>query len=422
MKKLFTLITLIFIVSYTAFAQGESDEFINLSDNFNYRIGTPYKSKPYGKKLKNYFFGAYGDRFLSVKQVNNKLYIQFFDETKLNSAQESVYDDFEKGFHLEGLIQMKERFYLLYGAVDKKVERLYCREIDISTGALSNNKTELLSVDGKITTSEEVKGIRMEVFYGVITGISKKYDFHYSEDSTKLLVRYRHKPKFVRDDKNQDLIGCYVFDDSMNKLWGRDVEMPYTEDEMRNLGYTLNSEGQVKVLSNLCKNDTSGCVMSIFSIDGDNEKISECKIDMGGRVLVDLRLSINSNGNVFFVGPYADSSSERGCSDGLFWCEVHSDETIEYKFSPIASEITEQYREKNKKANKKGNPSNDKTTGMPFLEVEELIFDDKGNFLIFCEERFSRTFSNKDGDSKTVYFHKNILAAKVDKDGNIAWI
>jgi hypothetical protein len=49
------------------------------------------------------------------------------------------------------------------------------------------------------------------------------------------LVSYKLFPEERNDKKNYDKIGFHVFDDKMNKLWGAEYTMPYTEAIMDNM-------------------------------------------------------------------------------------------------------------------------------------------------------------------------------------------
>jgi hypothetical protein len=50
------------------------------------------------------------------------------------------------------------------------------------------------------------------------------------------------------DAVSRDVIGFYMFDKDLNKVWGNEVRMPYTEEMMDNIDYTVTSKGEAYLL------------------------------------------------------------------------------------------------------------------------------------------------------------------------------
>src|SRR5690606_16441195 len=84
-----------------------------------------------------------------------------------------------------------------------------------------------------------------------------KFDFQRSFDESKLLEQYRMKPAKKSDAVNHDVIGMSVFDQNLEQLWKKEVEMPYTEKKIDNLDYAIDSEGNTYILTKVYKDNST---------------------------------------------------------------------------------------------------------------------------------------------------------------------
>lgn len=75
------------------------------------------------------------------------------------------------------------------------------------------------------------------------------YNFVTSADKSKFLYTYALLPKERKDYLNHEVIGMHVFDEDLNKVFGGEFEMPYSEAKMDNLGYTVANNGTVYLLA-----------------------------------------------------------------------------------------------------------------------------------------------------------------------------
>jgi len=77
-----------------------------------------------------------------------------------------------------------------------------------------------------------------------------------SKNKKMVLFTYRLRPEKRNDKLNNDVIGMQVFDQDMNKQWGDEMKMPYTEAKMDNLSYIVSNEGSVYILAKVYEGET----------------------------------------------------------------------------------------------------------------------------------------------------------------------
>ena len=232
----------------------------NTSKDFKVIVSEPFKTvKTSGEiYLKNEDFA------LSFNFVKPGVFvIQSFDATDMHqiASAENQFQDRKSQF--ESIINLDERFYCLYSIYDKseKLQKLNAIEIDPKTAKFKDEGRILLSIDGKVTGKYQ-NGIR-EI---------DKFDTEFSRDGKHIMIHFRMKPDQRKDDLSYDNIGLYVFDASLNKLYGDIREMKYTEAQMDIVDYCVDNEGVVicwlrfiKVQTFLEKSETTRSLIIIFN-------------------------------------------------------------------------------------------------------------------------------------------------------------
>src|SRR5690606_35489736 len=85
------------------------------------------------------------------------------------------------------------------------------------------------------------------------------------------------------------------------KIWGKELKMPYTEEDMNNVAYGVSNSGDVKML--VTNNVTK--TFELFSISKDSElEISDLKIS-ADQLVRNLKMREDSEGNFVCAGFYA---------------------------------------------------------------------------------------------------------------------
>jgi hypothetical protein len=417
MKK--NLFIILFSLIISAFAHSQ----VKLSDEFSFELGKPYTvidaDEKYYYQIDNYI--------ITVKITNTEMTVQKFDASTLSFVKKLEVTDLPKGFGWEAITVYNNKFLLFYNSYDKPnvTEQLYYRELDLENMTFGSDNL-LCSVKGKITGTLFGKGFSFNT--------RDKFNFNYSYDSSKVLLQYRRKPVETDDAINHDSIGFFVYDKNFTLLWTKDVKMPYTEKKMSILEYSVDSEGNVYILTAVsdgsvdigkCMNGKSGYHIELLRIFATSKEIDKVTVTLKSKYINSISLFESPKNYMVCAGFYAKTKDKYN-ADGLFMFKVgKSGDAYDTASYEIPVEILNQYvSEKTQNKNEK-KESDDKAEFEDLVMRNVLICDD-GSFILVGEQYYSVTTTTTDSkgsvSSHTNYYYNDILAAKIGTDGKLAWM
>lgn len=347
--------------------------------------------------------------------------LQIFDKTfKTVKKQETVLlPEESKNFTNEGFFSVKNDFFWFYSTWDRKTEteRLFALPFDKSNLKFSNQTVKMIET-GRLTPYD-------------------KYRFNYSTDSTKMLVTYRVKPKEKRDKLNKDIIGFNLFDHQMNKLFATEIEMPYSEYDMNNLDYEVDSRGNIYMLTEVkINNSIDGEVdrdnknamrYELIRVDQKNNTLQRIKISLENKYTSSVILSEDLNHNIVIAGYYSDKKNSSG-ANGAYIIKLEYDannsvknlNTTYCEFPAETLKAYENERTKRKMDKKEKNDNLEATN----LSLDKLVFYPDGSVLVVGEEFYVVTHTHYNGKTTTTtytYHYNDILILKADKNGKTIW-
>jgi len=424
MKKIGLLVALTFVVS-TLFAQKDELDFKGVE------VGVPYPVVD--ARSKNYF--SYEDLIIGVKIDGKKFILQTYHTNKLTLEKIKIYEDFPKGFQVEEFLEINEKVYLFYSLWDKRntKEQLFYREINPESCSFMGKGQLLVTVNGKVSGSTYSKG-----FYSF--GTADKFDLLTSFDESKLLVQYRKYPKHKKDAINKDVIGLHVFDANLEKEWGKEVEMPYTEKKMDNLDYTVDNFGDAFMAVRVYRDNTTKLItkekeinydIELFKFEAGSGNLTQKKINLTtGKFMSSIRLFESGDDKIVVAGYYSDGGkngkSFSGIS-GLFKFDLvkgESEFNIAYYDIPVEI-ITQNMRKKDVAKNKKKEDKNGKAA-LEKLTPDSYFVSEDGSIVIIGEQYYvvAHTSRSSNGSTRTTYtyHYEDVLITKINKDGSLAWM
>lgn len=145
-----------------------------------------------------------------------------------------------------------------------------------------------------------------------------------SEDKSKLLFRYKVFPK-SRDKQDVENIGMIVLDQNMEKLWGREVQMPYPEEKMDIIDYLVKNDGKVCILNKVFngkdkkdgRNENKPNFRNeLLTYDGSSHELPVISIDPGSIFPYTTSINETHQGKILYNGFY--TKTEGGVVDGCF--------------------------------------------------------------------------------------------------------
>lgn len=231
MKK--ALLFLVSLFFFSAYAQNKK---------FIFKLGAEYGLPKKAEDLS--FFGNETDGIVNFSLKKDELFITRFHAQTLALTYERQIDlGSIRNMNSEMIVSFDNRYYWLRSDWDKDREKeiLYSNQVDVKTGKLDGTSKQL------IETRKLAGDVAMTGWYRYKK--VNKYQINYNADKTKLLVTYRVAPESRKDKNSYDIIGVYVFDNKMEKIWGKEFTMPYTEAVMDNEDFALDKYGNAYLLA-----------------------------------------------------------------------------------------------------------------------------------------------------------------------------
>ncbi len=410
--KIRNLATLAFIGTTFVSTVLAQDEKITTSKEFEYKVGEPYPVVDAAVKS----YTAIDGSVISFKMNSRSVTIQKFSGSPFSQESVKVYEDFPNGTVYEDDIETEDYVYLLYSVWDKpnKVEQLYVRAINLKTGEFENEGERIIAVEGKVTG-----------------GNGNKFKLATSFDNSKLLVRFRKKPESRNDKINHDVIGLYVFDSKLKQIWGKDVEMPYTEARMDNIDYAIGSNGDVFILTEVMKEgetrkfDREGNPNfdnQLIAISESGVEVNASEINVQGKFVTQASFFEGKDDALMIAGFYGN---RRGIqTDGIFYCSLTKDgRQADFKNFEIPLELIKQYMSQRNQERLERKEDKGKDLGMTNMVLRDILIHEDGSIFFAAEKYYVVSHTDtKTGTTTYDYYFEEMLAAKLDKNGELVYM
>jgi len=389
------------------------------------RKGIPYRVQDASER--HYF--SKGNEMLTIKVRGRFIIVQKFNTTTLKELSSKEFEHFPKPFVIEKIMEFNNRYFVFFSVWDKKnhLEQLYYQEISFAKANFIGEPKRIIKSSTKITgfftSAVSISGF---IPMGGVT--RDKFHFNTSYDNSKLLVQFRLYPDNKNDKVNYDKIGMYVFDGDIKPVWNKTIKMPYTEAQMNNLDYSVDSEGNAYILSQVYatkspKEIVKGKVnyhMEMLKVAKGSGFVEKIKVGLDNKLIQNVWIFETADNYMTCAGFYTDYDSDD--ANGIFTFRQNIDGRITNKTThAFPVELVNMYKKERiqKKNKKKGNSDFDN------LQLTQLVAQDDGSVVIIGEQRYTVTTtytSNGSTRTKTTYYYDDMLAAKINEDGNLAWM
>ena len=408
MKK--TLLILASITS-SVFAQTLSYSFSNEFETVKkhddmgfYKFSANEYAEVYYRKGDDMVFQIFDNDFKNVKK----------QETVILPEESKKYEN-------EGFYSIKNDYFWFYSTWDRKTEteRLFALPFDKDMFKFDSKELKMVET-GRLDPNN-------------------KYNFNYSTDSTKMLVTYRVKPREKRDKLNKDIIGFNLFDNKMNKLYSGEIEMPYSEADMNNLDYEVDTRGNIYMLTevkinnsldgevNKDKESRNAFRYELIRVNQKNNTLQAIKINLENKYTNSVVLSEDLNHDIVIAGYYSDKKNSTG-SNGAYIIRLEYDannsvKNVRTTYCEFPAETLKAYETERskKKMDKKDKDGDLEASNLTF---DKMVFYEDGSVLIIGEEYYVVTHTNYNGKTTTTtytYYYNDILVLKADKNGKTLW-
>lgn len=394
------------------------------------------------------FIGNAADGYIQVGHREGKsLSFQKFDASlHLTGETETDLDNLPRRYKSNLLSQIGNKYYWFFSSFDRgeDEETLFAQEIDLKAGAVKGSAKEvasssrLVAGQGGSTSYYSIWSSRRPISQ---YNSDQKWNFFYSFDKSKVLIQCRKKPEHRNDKISKDVIGFQVFDDNMNKLWNREIRMPYTEEMMDNEDYSVDSHGNVYMLAKVYSEHRSedrrypNYRFEILKWSKDQPEVQKIPFRFTDKFVSSAYITEDPQGNVI-VGGYYSKRRNSSSTDGIFLLKL--DQTTNEMNNvmkgvyPFPLEVMQQYE--SARAKRRLERKEDKGKGEDEnLMLSNIIIKADGSIEIFGEEAFITVQRNRTGgfgvngtggmtQTTYIYHFNDIMAMAIGSDGEMKWV
>lgn len=394
---------------------------VKISDDFSYEVSNPYEVVD---GFKAYF--SEDNEVLAFKYGGGNFTIQRFGGEKMNEIKRGEIPKSE-GFTIESVNKVGKKYYFFYSVWDRDAgnEQLFAREIDFEACKFAGEGELLFKVKGKVSGGFNAGGL---LGFGSTDG-GGKFKLTSSYDESKILIQYRKKPEEKNDALNKDVIGMYVYDAEMSVVWSGDIEMPYTEKKMNNLGYSIDSDGNTYILAEVYKDETTrrytkegdpNFDLELIKVGVSDQELVSTRIKLKDRFITDVGFFEGSAGEIIIAGFYGNN--KRGGTDGFFMSKIENNDLTDVRYYEVPVDVMKMYlseraQEKMERKDDRGDLS------MTNMVLRQIVFGEDGGITMYGERYFwVETYNPQTRTTTRTYYYQEIIGASIGADGELRWM
>ncbi len=394
------------------------------SKKFSFKLGDEYELPRKTEDLA--FFGNEKDGIVNLSLKKEELNITRFNPKSLSKTLEQVIDlDVTKNFNSETVTDFNSNSYFwIHSDWDKSSEKemLFYDKIDIVKGKITESNHKMLETTklaGKVTNGSGLYSFKM----------IGKYKFDYDAERKKLLVSYRLNPEERNDKKNYDVIGLQIYDEGLNKLWGGEFRMPYTEAIMDNSDFSVDAQGNAYMLAKVYDSDSRkekdketgkpAYHFEIFKFTANHKDFIKIPLTSADYYVHETTLIENSQHDMVVACTYSKKSKGNG-TDGIFLAILGADGKIS-KYKNGYYEFPKAELEKFESSGQQKKIEKNENYEIPNLKVRDVIIDADGSIFISCEQYYYEYVWNKYG-GYYMYYYEDIYGSRINAEGKMEWL
>ena len=347
--------------------------------------------------------GSWGARVLRYRTgrgfANEKYWIEHYD------AQMDLIGRFEfelpgerKG-DLEDIISLRNQLYLLTSRPDAtgELSQLWLRPV--------SDRGQVVREDQLIATLPVDEKFRR-----------RQFDLEFNRDSSFILM-YNQRPP---ERKGPERFTLRVFDETMEPVWSRKVELPHLDRGFSIRSYQVDQEGNVFLLGrkepdNPESGETPHYYVYAYTRAGQQETVY--RLDLADVQLNRLVLRIAGNGDMVCAGFYGAPGQKSNAGVCHIRINPLTQEAYKVHLLPFTSDFL---------SNSLENAREGGSAATRFYQIRELILRSDGG-IVLTAEQYYRTESQ--GASlgmgvplNTLFYYNDIMVANVAPDGTYTWL
>ena len=320
---------------------------------------------------------------------------------------------------LEFILQLDNQLYLFTSFRNQRLRRnlLFVQGI---------NKNSLLP-EGKPLKIAEID------YSGENKRNAGSFDFEKSIDGSKVLIYYQ----LPHNKRESEQFGFHVFDSKLKLLWEKEITLPYQEELFDIEDYEVDNLGNVHVLGLAYKEKRKekrkgepNYQYQILSYFEQGNELKEYAIDIPGKFLTDMQITINDDRDIICGGFYSNEGTFS--IKGSYFLKVNgANKAItatafkEFGIDFITQNMRRREENKAKRKAEKG-----KNVELYEYDLDEIILKENGGAVLIGEQYFVEkvitSFTDAAGNRNTTttyeYHYNDIIVINMSAEGNIEWV
>lgn len=412
MKKLLITINLFLFLSIIAFGQTKSKR-VDI-------LWGPEQKESKRSTLSDFIGNDANGIYLLSKRgtglygLNFVYSIEHFDDKMIKTKSVELELKEQKEREFEFIVYLNNNIYVFSSFINQKIKNNYLFVQSINKETLQPNN--------------DLKMIAEIDYSGHSKYNSGKFNYKVSSDSSKFLIYYE-----LPYDKNEnECFGFHVFDVSLNKLWEKQIVLPYKDGLFEVEDFKVDNNGNVHLLGLIFqdkrkekRNGEPNYKYQILSYYNNGNDLEEYYIQIEDKFLTDMKIAINNDDNTIICAGFYSSKGTYSIEGSYFLKidsqtkEIISKEFQKFGIDFITQNMTERGEKKTKKKVEKG-----KNIEMFQYDLDNIILKDDGGAILIGEQYYitSHTHSTSNSSYITYYYHYNdIVLINISPEGKIQW-
>ena len=252
-----------------------------------------------------------------------------------------------------------------------------------------------------------------------------------SSDSSKVLL-YSQLPYQKRDPER---FALNVFDQQMNKVWSRDIILPYSDQQFAIEDYRIDSKGNVYLMGVLYldgvrerRRGRPNYQYIILAYTQQGEDVQEYHVALEDKFITDLAFRIADDGNLVCAGFFSEKGTYSVKGTCFFKLNNATKEIFNLSFKEFDFQFRSEFMRPGELRRASRAEANDDTGREPELyrfSLDELVLRSDGGAVLVAEQYyvFERAYRYWDGTLRFDYYYNynDIIVVNIQPDGGIEW-
>lgn len=332
--------------------------------------------------------------------------------TVIRSVELQLQED-SKRTNYERILHSNNQLFLFSSFPNQKTKEniLFVQTINKKTLELSSDKRRIATIG----------------YFGESRKNAGEYYFELSRDRSKLLVYYALPYEAGENER----FGFQMFDAELNKLWGKEVSLPYKDELFEVEDYEVDNAGNVYLLGLVYnekrKSKRKGdpnYQYQILSYNDEQDSPEIYPISILEKFLTDMQIGINKDGDIICAGFYSAEGTTSIRGSYFLKIDGNSKAIVSKSFEDFdINFITQNMTEKKERIARQKEKSSGNVELAKYV-LDDIILREDGGAVLIGEQFFVKTstvYNNNFYNTNYHYNYNDIIVINIGSDGQVEW-